>query len=493
MVRTVTGRSRGRGPWLAHIVGGGVALLLGLGSGHLTTVVVGVATLLPIFSHVRHVGWRRAIAEPSAVTIIVGFYLLAFPLRGLVIAASGYTDVFLARGPVSGNDLVAELLLASFATTVLVEAYYFVIGTPRLRSITPRHASEGLRPSQAGVAALAGILGALALAALLGMIVQYGGVSGAQAALLSHSKAAALQGATSISSSAWSIVAAPAVWCAACVAVDTARKSVVRVIFVSIGIVIILAQLVVFGSRLNAIGAVMGAWIVFHYSGRTVPVKGVLVAIPLLILLSVPIVSQRSGGNEVRLSTIERYSRIAGYDLLDASLAVRQDPSEIRSKLLDPQRWFDLPAYFVPASVWHGRPNIETRRLDLYVAQTLGTLNDQATGFPTTYVTESWLYGGWLAVLVVSALFGALLGWLHHKLVAAPRGSPSPAALLTYSFVVVLAFNYYKDGDMLVSFVGGWRDAVYLGFAMLATGVWRPLCRHSKGTSHRFAATVLSP
>jgi len=470
--RRATERSSERGSWMVYIFGYVVALLLGLGSGHLAPVVVGVGTLLPVFSHVRHVGLRRAIAEPSAATIIVGFYLLVFPLRGLVIAARGYTDVLLVRGPVSGADLATELLLASLATTVLVEAYYLLVGRRPLQASVPRQDALVVRPPHAGVTRLAVIIGVLALAALFGVLVQYGGLSGAQAALLSHGKESMLQGPSSISISAWAILSAPAVWCAACVAVDTTRAGLARTIFVFEAVFIIVAQLVVFGSRLDAILALIGAWIVFHYSGRTIPAKRVLVAIPVLILLSLPIVSERPGGNNVRLPAIEQYSRIAGYGVLDASLAVRQDPAGIRRKLTNAQRWLDLPAYLVPAAIWPGRPNIQTRRLDLYVAQTLGTLNDQATGFPTTYVTEAWLLGGWPVVLLMSALFGALLGWLHRKLVTGLGGSP--ASLLSYCFIVTLAFSYYKDGDALVTFVGNSRAAVYLGLAMLATGVWRP-------------------
>jgi hypothetical protein len=120
--------------------------------------------------------------------------------------------------------------------------------------------------------------------------------------------------------------------------------------------------------------------------------------------------------------------------------------------------------------LWHGRPNLNARRFGLYVARDLGTANDQATGFPATYIIEAWLIGGWPATLAVSILFGAFLGWARRRLVGSVA-IPSPAAVLIYCFVVTLGWTYYKDGDILSTVVGQTRTAVYLGLLMLVTGV----------------------
>jgi hypothetical protein len=123
--------------------------------------------------------------------------------------------------------------------------------------------------------------------------------------------------------------------------------------------------------------------------------------------------------------------------------------------------------------VWPGRPNIETERLDLIVAQKLGDQNQQTTGFPTTYLTEWWLIGGGLAVIVASVLFGALVGRLHAMLIGTRARERPAITLLAYCFVATTAFSYYKDGDLLMTAVGSVRMAVYLGAAALVTGVWR--------------------
>jgi hypothetical protein len=452
-------------PYIIAVAG---ALLIGVESSRLPIIIVGLATLLPLFSHVRRVGLRDAFAEPSAVTIIVAFYLFVFPLRGLVIAASGYGETFLARGGVSSSETVAVLLLASLATTALVESYYFVLG-PRVSAPSrPQLSSSGLPPK--GVVKLASVLVGASLLSLTGVIVQYGGVGAAQAAFLSHSTVGALQGNTSIPASGWAIFAVPATWCAACVAVSGGLPTWLRGFFALVTALIVLAAVVIYGSRLGALLALMGVWVVLYYSGWRIPTRLIIATLVLAILISEPIVSARATGPQQRLSAIERYSRIAGYDELDVALAVRREPQEIRTELMQPPRWLDLPLYFVPSVLWHGRPNLNARRLGLYVAQDLGTANDQATGFPATYITEGWLIGGWPVTLFMSILFGAFLGWTRRRLVGSAT-RPSPAAVLTYCFVVTLGWTYYKDGDILATVVGQTRNAIYLGLLMFATGV----------------------
>jgi hypothetical protein len=459
-----------------YVIAVAAALLIGLESSHLFGVVVGLATLLPLFSHIRHVGLREVFAEPSAATIIVGFYLFVFPLRALVIAASGYGDVFLAHGTVSSSDVVAMLLLASVATTTLIESYYFALGKGRL---VPRPSPADT--DSRSVVLLATVLASLALFSLVGVLVQYGGLKGAQAAFLAHNVVAALEGKTSVAGSGWELFAVPAVWSAAYVAVNPGPPKWIRVSFTFTAALIVFSALVVYGSRLNALLALIGVWVVLYYAGRRVPTRLILVVLPVAVLLSGPLVSARTSGPATRLSVIERYSRIAGYDVLDVALAIRREPQQVRAELDQSKRWLDLPAYFVPSVLWHGRPNLNARRLGLYVAQDLGTVNDQATGFPSTYVTEGWLIGGWPATLALSVLVGGFLGWARRRLVGSPR-PPSPAAVLAYCFVVTAGWTYYKDGDILSTIVGQTRTAVYLTLIMLATGMlgWRirPRTRH---------------
>ena len=454
--------------WIYALAVAGAAIL-GLASSHLVPLLVAAAALLPLWAHVRNVGWRRAATEPSPILFIVVFYLFVFPLRGLVIAARGYSDAFLARGAVSARDMVQILLLASFGTTALVESYYFSVRRfrPRNRRATYDWANA---PHPRAVLYLATTLGSLAFAGLAGEIAKYGGIGAAQAALLSHSKTL-IASDTSLSGSAWQLFAVPAVWCSAAIAVNRATALSVRILWSAIGLAILAATLLIYGSRLNAVLGFIGAWIVFHYAGRRIPLRVIAVGIPLFLLGSSVLVSARDSASAPRLPIVERYSRIAGYGVLDVSLAVWQRPAPIRSKLVAQQRWVDLPGYFVPSFLWHGRPDINDRRLDVYVAQAVGTANDQATGFPPTYLMEGWLAGGWPAVLFVSLLFGYFLGWADRKLTANAQAI-TVARLVAYAFVVVAAFTYYKDGDLLATFVGEVRAAIYLAVILVVTRAW---------------------
>jgi hypothetical protein len=450
---------------LATITAAGI----GWESKYLEPLLIGLVTLLPIFAHVRHVGLRRAIAEPTPITLIVAFYLFVFPLRGLVIAASGYRDILFVHRAVTGRDLTEVLFMASAGTTVLVETYYAVVK----RSVAPLNAQE-LRslavPSSRQVILLAKVLAFLSLAGLLGVLVRYGGISGAQAALLSHTKGP-LTSNTNATDSAWQLFAGPAVWCASYIAVNRATPSRIRAVFAGVTVIILTAMLTVYGSRLNVILGLTGAWIVYHYAGGRVRVSVVLLMVPLFALLSVVVLSSRTGGLNGHVSAVERYSRIAGYGALDVSLAVRQQPDAIRMQLSKPNRWLDLPGYLVPSALWHGRPNIGKQRLDLFVARAVGTVNDQNTGFPPTYLTEDWLLGGWPLLLVLSAAGGAALGWVVRKLVADAK-SLTPGKLLAYCYIVSSAFSYYKDGDLLTSAVGDVRTGIYLAILLYVTGVW---------------------
>lgn len=447
-----------------------VAILLGLATSRLDLIplLVGVATLLPLASHVRWVGLRRAITEPSVVTIIVFFYLSVFPQRGLAITLNDFADVRFAL-TAADADLAWALLLASLGTTALVEAFHFVETRGGTRAFEEPARRSGTR---FGVVPLAILLGALTLLALVALLLENGGLAGAQSAFLSHSKSDALE-ARSFALSLWSTAAVPAVWCATYAAL-AARKRTVRVSFMIVAVVIVLAMVIVFGSRLDALLALAGAWVVLHYNRRTVPVWAVLASAALIVLISVPIVSQRDGGQVTGLSAYEKYSRIASYGVLDASLAVQESPGDLRRKLTDRDRWLALPLYLVPSSLWPGKPSIDTVRMDVLVAQSIGTTNQQDTGFPTSYVTELWLYGGWPAVLLASIGLGALLGALHRTLVGPHSTRAKPAALLWYCVVVLAGFSYYKDGDLLMTAVGSGRTAIYLGGAMLITGAWTP-------------------
>lgn len=436
------------------------------------TGAVALATLLPLVSHVRWVGPRRAFSEPSAVTIVLVFYLFIFPLRGLAMAASNYEHLeYILRG-VTPSEVANALLLASLATTLFVEAFHLA---RRSREPEPRPASAAPAEGTA-LTSLALLLGAIAVASLALIIVGSNGLRGAQETYLSHSKTEAAE-ARSFAGSLWQTLSVPALWCAAFVALNRRESQSIRLMLVGCAFVIAGATLLVFGSRLNLLLALMGVWAIYHHSRRAISPLVILAAIPVIILVSIPIVKQRSGGDVFSvgtygLSTYERYSRLTSYSVLEASLAVRQQPEELRERLTNPDRWLRLPGYLVPSALWPGKPDFEQQRLDGLVARTFGTRNQSDSGYPTGFMTEVWMYGGWPLALLVAALAGALAGWLHRRLVGAWAAHASGAALIAHCFVLTAAFSYYKDGDILMNVVSVTRAGIYLGVAMALTGAW---------------------
>jgi hypothetical protein len=444
------------------------AVLLGAVAGHLDGLAVAAISLLPLAAHARRTGIKRALTEPSAATILVLFYLAIFPLRALGMAIAGYANIDLVRGTVTSSDVIDALVLASVATTVLVEAFHFAAHTKLGESPQQR----SFQASWHGLALAASVLVGLALAALAVILAQNGGIAGAKAEFIGHTKTAALQGEQQgVALSIWAILSVPSVWFATCYAVDPRAGGIRRRLLVAASGIIVVAHLVIFGSRLNSLLAVLGAWVIYHYAKRNVSLAKILISIPLILVLSASILANRPGGEVTGSTQYERYSKMIGYSVLDTGLAVRQNPEVIKSKLDDGQRWLDLPLYFAPTPLFPDKPSIEQRRLDLFVAQSLGNKFQQETGYPTSYITELWLYGGWVVVLLASALFGYGLGRVHRKLIRAPL---TQGAVLFYAFVVSGAFSYYKDGDMLTSAVGITRQGIYVAAALLAFGLWSP-------------------
>jgi hypothetical protein len=453
---------------LVYLVGVCAAILIGLAAGDFYLPVIGLLTLAPVVSHVRHVGWRHAVTEPSAITLIVGFYVLFFPLRGLVIAESGYTDTVLPGLAISASDLVSLLFLASASTTALVEGYYLT------RRWTPTASTAFKEPSSRHAAAerLTYLLTAVSLLALMIVVVRNGGVAGTRALYISHSTVTSAIGnsANGTGGSVWALFANPASWCCAYVIFNVGSSAGTRAYAIAFIVVLIAADLYLFGSRLNTTLVLIGVWIVYHYSGRRIPMLWALLAVPLAVLISQPILATRSrGSTNPTISKVEQYSRTAGYGVLDVSLRVHQHPQELREQAAHLARYADFAEYLVPSFLWHGRPNISKVLIGYYTAIDVGTVTDRHTGLPTTYITEAWLLFGWPGAILWSLVFGMLLGWASRRLVGG--GRPSPGAVLGYCFIAAVAWNYYKDGDILMTFVGQARAAVYLLFLLVLTGV----------------------
>lgn len=450
---------------------------------------VGATSLMPIAASARRLGLRRTFSEPTAATIILLFYVAIFPQRALVIALDGYDNVLFAPERVTPMALAVTLTLAAVATTVLLESFHLVWNlranaASETKSLPPDVGGDG-RMVQLAVSVCAVTIGAL-----LVIVAQSGGIAGATAVYAPHNKS--IQGVTGPAGSIWSLFASPAMWSAAVVMANGRLLRPVRVGAAVVIALLITAQLVIFGSRLNVVIGLVGVWVVWHYAGHRVSTLAVAGAVVALCLVSIPILSARTGGETVGLPAHTRLSQTIGYSTLDLALAVRQRPGYLRERLRSPRRWTTFPRYLVPSFIDRSRPVIDSQLVDVYAAEIFGTRNQRATtGFPPGSIMEAWVIGGWFGVLVAAAAFGAIAGWLQARLVG--RGAPSSADLLWSCVVVTAAFSYYKDGDLLAQAVGDYRLVLYLGILMYVFRVWTPLSRSGARSARSSVNVPLSP
>ncbi len=266
----------------------------------------------------------------------------------------------MARYQVSTGQLIYVLLTASLGTTLFVESYYLIVGRSSLASWSRRALREVAMAPKGRLASrrlvwLAVALELLAMIALLEQVRRYG-LAGAREDLSAHTKTAALASAGTSANSVWAIVADPAVWAAATVAVWPGVSRSKRATVTVGAVVLLLAQLIVYGSRLDLIVSLIGVWIVLYYSGKAVPAKWILATLPIFVILSIPIIAERKGGSTPQLPVVERISRIVGYEILDTALAIHQYPGPLRTDLENATRWLDGEEYLVPGFVWPGRP-----------------------------------------------------------------------------------------------------------------------------------------
>lgn len=427
---------------------------------------IGLASLAPLFSHVRWVGWRHAITQPTPATMIVLFYLATFPQRALVVVLDGYDNVLFTPFPVTFQETLLTLMLGAAATTALVEAFHFAS-----RRSVPRDSRETSDPRMDGrVVALALMLQSVSLLALFVLVRENGGIAGTISVFSSHDKES-FAAARSLALSFWASFSLPSLWAAGAVVVRRTVTNPTKGGVLVLAGVIIAAQIVLFGSRLQVLLGLVGIWAIWFYAGRRIAPAVVVGALIALVAVSIPILNSRSGGQDLRVPAHARYSTLVGYSIFDISLAIRQRPGTVRRELEDPERWSTLPVFLVP--FWPNRPDLTPLRGDAIAAREFGAPNQQNSGFPSTFITEAWLLAGWPGALIWAAIVGAALGALHRRLVG--RGPPSPASLLWYAYVVTAGFNYYKDGDTFGSIIGDWRIAMYLGVSMIVCGVWDPL------------------
>lgn len=466
---------------LLWLVAGAGAVCTGIVVARVSAALVAVVALLPIASHIRWVGWRGAFREPSAISVILLFYIFIFPLRGLALYLQGGTAVSFLGQTVRDIDLALVLSLAGVGTLLFTESFHAAVAkAPVRRPAAPYSTSWGLHVVACSV-------GVASLVALFLVVKTHGGIAGAQAVFYSHGKEAA-RTALSLGNSAWQTLSIPAGWFAAFVVLDRRAHPAVRALLFAILALILCSQVIIFGSRLDVLVILTGAW-VFHHVLRGPLPKWVLAASVIAAIMgSIPLLSSRSGSEvsasrSFGVSTVEQLSRLTSYGVLEAAMAVRAQPEEIRAALSVPERWLAAPLYMIPAPVWPGKPRLDETRVDVLVAQNLGRYGQRNSGYPTTFMTEAWLLGGLGGLALVAIGFGWMAGALHRRTLA----WHSQYGVMLNCFVIATAFTYYKDGDLLLTFTSSVRAGIYL-VALLGAAALLDAARTSRkgpGVSRR--------
>lgn len=435
--------------------------------------IIALAVVPALAISVAHLGLQRLRSrpplEPNAVLVILSAYWLFYPARAVVLAVSPEAaDYSVLRGSVS-LEAVATLLIAAHCLSAgLVATYHGCAGR------TQRALVGATQPAPNGSSArrVAILLTTVAASGLLLIIVAVGGLADAYALFAPHARGTAIAGLGSVGLSLWSLFSVPAAICLYGAACSQPRKSFARRAFLIAFVGLLAAMLLIFGSRLSATLVLLAILVVHHKLYRSIPWLRILAALPALLLVSEAVVGARSATSAAPPSLLLRTSNNISYSVLDVGVAVLSDHSGLQAEIRDPARLAQLPGNLIPRFLRTRTQDLSASRLDARVADHIGVFSQRTTtGYPPSTVAESFVDGGDLACLAAGGLLGTLaaaLTWLLDRV--APR---SFLATCWSGLVVALAFNLYKDGDLVTSVLSDLRLAAYLAAATLVAH-WIP-------------------
>jgi hypothetical protein len=320
---------------------------------------------------------------------------------------------------------------------------------------------------------LALLLIGLAAVGLALLTLHNGGLAGVYAKYASHDKLAYLDTRDSLANALWNTFSVWGVWVAILVCADRGASAWSRLGFGTAALGLGLIQVMVFASRLYPVLMLLGGWICWHQLGRRIPLVALGVVAVVGIVGSVGLIQSRTHGLSGHGTTGTDLVRVAGYSVLDTTIAIRQRPADLRELVRQPDQWIQGPLYLLPHALRPGVAPLDSRRFDVYTASALGTgIQRLTTGLPAGFAAELWLLGGWGLVIVVVGALGLVCGLAQRGLRRLSSGRPAAGALIGSAAITAL-FTFFKDGDLLVSMVNGVKTTAYLAILVALVGLLR--------------------
>jgi hypothetical protein len=430
-----------------------------------TGVALAVAALPCLIFAARRPPPRLA----SAGSVLVLSYAIFFLVRPLtaILADHPNTLVLLPAGRahvahaqvllgVGGAMLALVLGLGSATATRL---------TRRLPGLeAPRTAAD--RAFWLGL----GLLG-LAYLGLALLVVELGGIGGLIERYAAHSKLFVAPAREKLGLMLWSMFHAPAIWLLALAWASGGSRRFVRL--AALGAALaggVAIALLIFGSRTQLLALLVGLVLAWDRHRWRVSGRAVAAAAVPMALLSLWVVSYRTGGPAVGRLDGAEVSAHVGHGVYDVLVAIHEDPLP-REFYTDPARWAQIPIALVPRVVWPDKPIIQDTRIDWLIARHYRSDADlTSTGYPGSIFSEWYVIGGWLLAAVAGFAFGAAVGAIDAWAERHRRALP---VTLLYATLVVIAFSYFKDGDVVMAIYGGAKMLALTAALLLLLGARR--------------------
>ena len=395
----------------------------------LLAIAIDVARIAPVFVYARHpfgilhplilttVLWPLLVAMPGQIEELFGFggLLLGEPISPPVYDALGWMPGPQIWGAIAWTNLCELVaLLSIFAGYAFANDRNAVVRAVARRR--PRKEFDGKR-----LRALAIVLIAVSVGFLVALIALRGGLS-LHMADMARGRFRSMAGLGPLIAAVDLGVIALLVWVAA------RPKDVKLPIFIALVIVAAAAQFISNGARSAAFAVVMMVGLMWALQSRRIPWRLALLLVPLFFLGFGALNIIRTSGTSGQGAT----QAIQNADASDVLARVQDEIDRRRSlqsgiavisqghELMGGPLWgssYQAAVFaFVPRRIWQDKPRGPG---SIYTQNFLGEVRE-GVAVPVNATAEAYWNFGLLGVILISALYGALIRLAHNLYVLRP-------------------------------------------------------------------------